>query len=143
MAADLAACVDVEARMAGALVELERHPGHLTLAAGTCTGVTAQRWAGASTTLSGLGEVLATYPSGLDVARALGDNALEHATLTCAVALGGPDGSSEQMIALYSSQKARLPAVALTDSVSSSSWLMESSFGVESGSTWSLATTCA
>lgn len=70
MAAELAACVDVEARMATALVELERHPGHLTLAAGTCTGVTAQRWAAASATLSGLWEDFATYRSVLDDARA-------------------------------------------------------------------------
>src|SRR4051794_39222550 len=70
MAAELAACVDVEARMAAALVELERHPGHLTLAAGTCTGVTAQRWAAASATLSALWEDFATYRSVLDDARA-------------------------------------------------------------------------
>jgi hypothetical protein len=69
-AADLAARVDVEARMAAALVELERHPGHLTLAAGTCTGVTAQRWAAASATLSGLWEDFATYRGLLDDARA-------------------------------------------------------------------------
>jgi hypothetical protein len=70
MAVELAACVDVEARMAAALVELERHPGHLTLSAGTCTGVTAQRWAAASATLSGLWEDFATYRSVLDDARA-------------------------------------------------------------------------
>lgn len=51
------------------------------------------------------------------VAHAVGDNALEQATLGCAVALGGPDGSSEQMIALYSSQKPRVPAVSLSESM--------------------------
>ena len=70
MAAELAVCVDVEARMAAALVELERHPGHLTLAAGTCTGVTAQRWTAASATLSGLWEDFATYRSVLADAHA-------------------------------------------------------------------------
>jgi len=49
------------------------------------------------------------------VAHALGDNPLEHAALSCAVALGGPDGSREPMIALYSSQKPRVPAVSLTE----------------------------
>src|SRR4051812_39757398 len=47
MAADvatLAAHADAEARIAAALVELERHPGHVALAAGTSTGVTAARW---------------------------------------------------------------------------------------------------
>ena len=53
LAAELAAHVDAEARMAAALVELERHPGHLALAAGTCTGVTAERWAAASAALAG------------------------------------------------------------------------------------------
>lgn len=63
-------------------------------------------------------------PSNLDahrrlarIAHAIVDNALEQATLSCAVALGGPDGSSEQMIALYSSQKPRVPAVSLTESM--------------------------
>jgi cellulose synthase operon protein C len=61
-------------------------------------------------------------PSNLDaqrrlgrVAHALGDNALEQAALSCAVALGGPDGSTEQMIALYSSKKPRTPQVALSE----------------------------
>ncbi|MDF2696157.1 MAG: Exonuclease SbcC, partial [Labilithrix sp.] len=61
-------------------------------------------------------------PSNLDsqrrlarVAHALGDNALEQAALSCAVALGGPDGSSEQMIALHSSKKPRTPQVALSE----------------------------
>jgi tetratricopeptide (TPR) repeat protein len=63
-------------------------------------------------------------PSDLDaqrrlarVAHTLGDGPLEHAALSCAVALGGPDGSSEQMIALYSSKKPRTPQVALNESM--------------------------
>jgi hypothetical protein len=51
------------------------------------------------------------------IANTLGDNALEHAALSCAVALGGPDGSSEQMIAIYSSQKPRVPSVAIGESM--------------------------
>ena len=61
LAAELAARVDAEARMATALVELERHPGHLTLAAGTCTGVTGERWMAASAALAGLWEDFATF----------------------------------------------------------------------------------
>jgi hypothetical protein len=49
------------------------------------------------------------------VARALGDNALEQAALASAIALAGPDGSSEQLVATYSSRKPRLPQVALTE----------------------------
>jgi tetratricopeptide (TPR) repeat protein len=51
------------------------------------------------------------------VARALGDNALEQAALSSAIALGGPDGSSEQMVAVYSSRKPRLPQVSLSESM--------------------------
>lgn len=49
------------------------------------------------------------------IARALGDNALEQAALSSAIALAGPDGTSEQMVATYSSRKPRLPQVALTE----------------------------
>lgn len=70
LAAELAARLDAEARMAAALVELERHPGHVTLAAGTSTGVTARRWAAASATLSALWEDFAVYRGVLDDARA-------------------------------------------------------------------------
>ena len=49
------------------------------------------------------------------VAQSLGDNVLEHAALSCALALGGPDGASEQRIAHYASQKPRVPAVSLTE----------------------------
>jgi len=51
------------------------------------------------------------------VARALGDGALEQAALASAVALGGPDGSSEQMIVILASKKARVPQVALTEAM--------------------------
>lgn len=51
------------------------------------------------------------------VSHALGDGALEQAALSCRVALGGPDGSSEQMIALLSSRKPRVPQVALTEAM--------------------------
>lgn len=49
------------------------------------------------------------------VSRALGDNALEQAALSSAIAVSGPDGTSEQMVATYSSRKPRLPQVALTE----------------------------
>ncbi len=49
------------------------------------------------------------------VSHALGDGALEQAALSGAVALGGPDGTSEQMMAMLSSRKPRAPQVALTD----------------------------
>lgn len=49
------------------------------------------------------------------VARAIGNPPLEHTALSCVVALGGPDGSTEQMVALYASQKPRVPQVALNE----------------------------
>lgn len=49
------------------------------------------------------------------VARALGDNALEQAALSSAIALAGLDGTSEQLVATYSGKKPRLPQVALTE----------------------------
>ena len=49
------------------------------------------------------------------IAHALGDGGLEQSALSCAVALGGPDGSSEQMIVLLGSKKPRVPQVALTE----------------------------
>ena len=69
-ATELAAHGDAEARMAAALVELERHPAHEALAAGTCTGVTAERWSAAGAALAGLWEDFATFRSVLDEARA-------------------------------------------------------------------------
>lgn len=70
LAAELAKRTEAEAGMAAALVELERHPGHQTLSAGTTTGITAQRWATASAALAGLWEDFATYRGVLDEARA-------------------------------------------------------------------------
>ena len=49
------------------------------------------------------------------IARALGDNALEQASLSSAIAALGPDGMREQMVAQYSSRKPRLPQVALSE----------------------------
>jgi tetratricopeptide (TPR) repeat protein len=49
------------------------------------------------------------------ISHALGDASLEQSALSCAVALGGPDGSSEQMIVLLGSKKPRVPQVALTE----------------------------
>jgi tetratricopeptide (TPR) repeat protein len=49
------------------------------------------------------------------VAHAIGDNALEQAALSCAVALGGPDGTTEQLVARYTSQKPRVPQVSLNE----------------------------
>jgi hypothetical protein len=48
------------------------------------------------------------------IAHTIGDGALEQASLSCAIALGGPDGSSEQMLALLSSKKPRAPQVPMT-----------------------------
>ncbi|HEY8079892.1 MAG TPA: hypothetical protein VIF62_37430, partial [Labilithrix sp.] len=47
------------------------------------------------------------------VAHALTDGALEQCALACAIALGGPDGSSEQALGLLASRKPRAPQVAL------------------------------
>jgi cellulose synthase operon protein C len=51
------------------------------------------------------------------ISHALGDSSLEQSALSCAVALGGPDGSSEQMIAMLGSRKPRVPQVALTEAM--------------------------
>jgi hypothetical protein len=51
------------------------------------------------------------------VSHALGDGTLEQAALSAAVALGGPDGSSEQMIALLASRKPRAPQEAISDAM--------------------------
>jgi hypothetical protein len=49
------------------------------------------------------------------IAHSLGDPALEHAALSCALSLGGPDGTTELRLAHLSGQKARLPSVALSE----------------------------
>jgi hypothetical protein len=51
------------------------------------------------------------------ISHALGDSALEQSALSCAVALGGPDGSSEQMVVLLGSKKPRVPQVAMTETM--------------------------
>ncbi|MEA2746300.1 MAG: hypothetical protein QOI41_443 [Myxococcales bacterium] len=51
------------------------------------------------------------------ISHALGDSALEQSALSCAVALGGPDGSSEQMVVLLGSKKPRVPQVAMTENM--------------------------
>ncbi|MEJ3654436.1 hypothetical protein WEH80_15825 [Actinomycetes bacterium KLBMP 9759] len=50
-----------EGRIAAALVELERHPGHVLLSTATLTGRTAERWAAASAALAGLWRDFATH----------------------------------------------------------------------------------
>lgn len=103
LAAELAARADAEARMAAALVELERHPGHVTLAAGVCTGVTAERWTNASVTLAGLWQDFATYRGVLDAARArpaerrrlLREASVEVARTPVALAQRGLTGATE------------------------------------------------
>lgn len=64
------------------------------------------------------------HPGNLDaqrrlarIAHALGDGALEQSALAGAVALGGPDGSSEQMIALLGGRKPRVPQVPVTEAM--------------------------
>lgn len=64
------------------------------------------------------------FPGNLDnqrrlarVSHALGDPSLEQSALSCAVALGGPDGSSEQMIVLLGSNRPRVPQVPLTEAM--------------------------
>jgi tetratricopeptide (TPR) repeat protein len=51
------------------------------------------------------------------ISHALGDASLEQSALSCSVALGGPDGSSEQRIMLLGSTKPRVPQIALTESM--------------------------
>jgi hypothetical protein len=67
--AELARRVDAERRMADALVELERHPGHVLLSTITPSGRTAQRWAVARDALAGLWQDLATYQGVVAAAR--------------------------------------------------------------------------
>jgi hypothetical protein len=53
--------VDEQARIADALLELERHPGHRLLATAALTGVTATRWVATQGLLASLWADLATY----------------------------------------------------------------------------------
>lgn len=59
--AELTRRVDEQARIADALVELERHPGHRFLATAALTGVTAARWAATQELLAALWADLATH----------------------------------------------------------------------------------
>jgi hypothetical protein len=59
--AELTRRVDEQARIADALVELERHPGHRLLATASLTGVTAARWAATQELLAALWADLATH----------------------------------------------------------------------------------
>jgi tetratricopeptide (TPR) repeat protein len=51
------------------------------------------------------------------ISHALGDSNLEQSALSCAVALGGPDGASEQMLVLLGSKKPRVPQIELTEAM--------------------------
>jgi len=108
LAAELAARVDAEARMAAALVELERHPGHLTLSGGMCTGVTGERWTAASAALAGLWEDFATFRGVLDEARAR--PAERHRLLRAATVRTG-DGAEITLDALATRMDAALGAI--------------------------------
>ena len=59
--AELTHHVEEQARIADALLELERHPGHRLLATAALTGVTASRWVAAQELLASLWADLATY----------------------------------------------------------------------------------
>jgi len=59
--AELTHHVDEQARIADALLELERHPGHRLLATAALTGVTASRWVATQGLLASLWADLATY----------------------------------------------------------------------------------
>ena len=59
--AELTHRVEEQARIADALVELERHPGHRLLATASLTGVTAARWAATQELLAALWADLATH----------------------------------------------------------------------------------
>ena len=59
--AELTRRVEEQTRIADALVELERHPGHRLLATASLTGVTATRWAATRELLAALWADLATH----------------------------------------------------------------------------------
>src|SRR3712207_5879624 len=64
---------DARTRMADALVELERHPGHVLLSGSAPTGRTGQRWDAAREALDGLWRDFTAYRTALDDARAVRD----------------------------------------------------------------------
>lgn len=51
------------------------------------------------------------------IAHVMEDATLEHSALAGALALGGPDGSTEQMIALIASKKPRVPQVTINEAM--------------------------
>ncbi|MCO1657486.1 hypothetical protein [Pseudonocardia humida] len=69
--AELTRREDAESRMSAALLDLERHPGHVLLSDGTPTGTTGRRWAVAREALSGLWRDFAAYRSIVRAARAV------------------------------------------------------------------------
>lgn len=69
LSTELAHWVEVEGRMATALVELENHPGHRLLCTITPTGRTAERWASARDILAGLWQDFGTYQAVVAAAR--------------------------------------------------------------------------
>lgn len=71
LVAELDRLSGIEAGMATALVDLERHPGLQLLEAGTHTGLTAQRWASTRAALARLWEDFTTFRQVLDDARAV------------------------------------------------------------------------
>jgi hypothetical protein len=71
--AELAERVAVQGRMASALVELERHPGHALLTSGRLTGETAQLWAGVEGELAGLWRHFDDHRRVVDAATAAAD----------------------------------------------------------------------
>jgi hypothetical protein len=79
--AELARRDDAERRMATALVELERSPGHVLLATGTPTGRTAQRWAQAREASARLWQDFATYRAHVAAARGATADPVELAAL--------------------------------------------------------------
>jgi hypothetical protein len=69
LGAELARRTAAEGRMATSLVELEQHPGHALLKAGSLAGRTAQEWAQASADLAGLWQDFGSYQRVLADAR--------------------------------------------------------------------------
>jgi len=71
---ELAERVALQGRMASALVELERHPGHALLTSGRLTGETAQLWAGIDGELAGLWRDFDDHRRVVDAATAAADS---------------------------------------------------------------------
>jgi hypothetical protein len=69
--AELARRVDAQARIADALVEVERHPGHRLLAGAALTGTSAQRWGQARELLPRLWADLAVHRTAVAAACAV------------------------------------------------------------------------